>query len=221
MIHHSDALETGSAPYREDVDNPSVLLTGLLTGLGLIIAIGAQNAYLLREGLRGTRVAPLVLLCIVADALLAAVAVLGIGAVVAAWPPFLTVARWGGGLFLIGYGVHAAWRALHPGDALSTGGTGRGTLRRSLLTMAALTFLNPHVYLDMTIVGSIANTHGPEGRWWFYAGMVTGSAVWFSTLGFGARALAPLFARPRAWQVLDAVIAVVMTAIGIGLLLSG
>ena len=130
---------------------------------------------------------PLVALCILADALLAFLAVAGIGAVVAAWPPFLTVARWGGGLFVIGYGLHAAWRALHPGDTLTIQGDAAGTLRRSVMTMAALTFLNPHVYLDMTLVGSIANTHGPEGRWWFYAGMVTASAVWFSSLGFGAR----------------------------------
>ncbi|WP_134773602.1 LysE/ArgO family amino acid transporter [Ornithinimicrobium flavum] len=200
---------------------PAVLLAGFLTGLGLIVAIGAQNAYLLRQGLRRAAVAPLVVLCTVADALLAALAVLGIGALVTAWPGFLDVARWGGGLFVLGYGLHAAWRALHPGDVLVAEGAAVGSVRRSLATMAALTFLNPHVYLDITLVGSIANTHGPEGRWWFYAGMVTASAVWFSSLGFGARRLAPLFARPRAWQVLDAGIAVVMGAIGLGLLLGG
>lgn len=198
----------------------AVLLTGLLTGLGLIVAIGAQNAFLLRQGLRHAPVAPLVLLCIVADAALAFLAVLGIGAVVAAWPPFLDVARWGGGLFVIGYGLHAAWRALRPSDALTARGDGAGSVRRSLATMAALTFLNPHVYLDMTLVGSIANTHGPEGRWWFYAGMLIGSALWFCSLGFGARRLAPFFARPRAWQLLDAGIAVVMVSIGLSLILS-
>lgn len=199
----------------------AVLLAGFLTGLGLIVAIGAQNAYLLRQGLRHAPVAPLVVLCTVADALLAALAVLGIGALVTAWPGFLDVARWGGGLFVLGYGLHAAWRALHPGDVLVAEGAAVGSVRRSLATMAALTFLNPHVYLDITLVGSIANTHGAEGRWWFYAGMVTASAVWFSSLGFGARRLAPLFARPRAWQVLDAGIAVVMGTIGLGLILGG
>lgn len=198
----------------------AVLLTGFFTGLGLIIAIGAQNAYLLRQGLRRGPVAPLVIFCTLADAALAFLAVLGIGALVTAWPPFLDVARWGGGLFVIGYGLHAAWRALRPDEVLSAEGGAAGSVRRSLTTMAALTFLNPHVYLDMTLVGSIANTHGTDGRWWFYAGMATGSAVWFSSLGFGARRLAPLFARPRSWQLLDAGIAVVMVSIGLSLILS-
>lgn len=210
-----------SGPSVRRVASTSVLLTGLLTGLGLIIAIGAQNAYLLRQGLRRAPVVPLVALCILADALLAFLAVAGIGAVVAAWPPFLTVARWGGGLFVIGYGLHAAWRALHPGESLTTQGAAVGSVRRSLVTMAALTFLNPHVYLDMTLIGSIANTHGTEGRWWFYAGMLAGSTLWFSSLGLGARRLAPFFARPRAWQLLDAVIAVVMVSIGVGLIVGG
>ena len=87
--------------------------------------------------------------------------------------------------------------------------------------MAALTLLNPHVYLDVTLLGTIANTHGPDGRWWFYAGVVVGSTLWFGALGFGSRRLAPVFARPRSWQVLDAVIAVVMVSIGVGLILSG
>ena len=203
------------------MSSPAVLAAGFLTGLGLIVAIGAQNAYLLRQGLRRASVAPLVVFCTLADALLAGLAVLGIGAVVTAWPGFLDVARWGGGLFVIGYGLHAAWRAVHPGDVLVAEGAAVGSVRRSLSTMAALTFLNPHVYLDITLVGSIANTHGEDGRWWFYAGMVTASAMWFSSLGFGARRLAPFFARPRAWQALDAGIAVVMVAIGCRLILGG
>ena len=203
------------------VTAPTVLLTGLFTGLGLIVAIGAQNAYLLRQGLRRAPVGPLVLFCTLADLTLAGLAVLGIGAVVGAWPAFLTVARWGGGLFVIGYGLHAAWRALHPGDVLTAEGSATTSVRRSLATMAALTLLNPHVYLDVTLIGSIANSHGPQGRWWFWAGMVLGSAAWFTTLGYGARRLAPVFARPRAWQLLDAGIAVVMITIGLGLILGG
>lgn len=198
--------------------NLSVVLAGLLTGLGLIVAIGAQNAFLLRQGLRRQQVGPLVLFCVLADAALIGLAVLGIGAVLATWPAFLTVARWGGGLFVIGYGVHAAWRALHPGETLEVDGRRPGTLARSLGTMAALTLLNPHVYLDVVLLGTIANTHGPEGRWWFYTGVVVGSTLWFGALGFGSRRLAPFFARPRSWQVLDAVIAVVMVTIGVGLL---
>ncbi|MGO0577998.1 LysE/ArgO family amino acid transporter [Ornithinimicrobium panacihumi] len=199
----------------------TVYATGLLTGLGLIIAIGAQNAYLLRQGLRRAPVVPLIIFCTLADMVLAGLAVLGVGAVVAAWPPFLDAARWGGGLFVIGYGVHAAWRALHPGEALTAEGGGVASVRRSLATMAALTFLNPHVYLDVTLIGSIANSFGTDGRWVYWAGMVTGSALWFTSLGLGARRLAPLFARPRSWQLLDALIAVVMVSIGLGLILGG
>lgn len=201
----------------------ALLLTGMLTGLGLIVAIGAQNAFLLRQGLRRAPVLPLVLFCTLADAVLIGLAVVGVGAVVAAWPGFLSFARWGGGLFVIGYSLSAAWRALHPGEVLEAGSaSGRGgTVVGALATMAALTLLNPHVYLDVTMLGTIANGHGEAGRWWFYAGAVTGSALWFSVLGLGSRRLAPFFARPRSWQVLDGLIAVVMGAIGVGLLVGG
>jgi L-lysine exporter family protein LysE/ArgO len=199
----------------------ALVLTGMLTGLGLIVAIGAQNAFLLRQGLRRQQVGPLVLFCILADAVLIGMAVLGVGAVVATWPAFLEVARWGGGLFVIGYGLHAAWRALHPGETLEADGGRSGTLARSLTTMVALTVLNPHVYLDVVLLGTIANSHGAQGRWWFYAGVVLGSTAWFTALGYGSRRLAPFFARPRSWQLLDAVIAVVMVAIGVGLILGG
>lgn len=195
-----------------------LLVTGLLTGLGLIVAIGAQNAFLLRQGLRRQQVGPLVAFCILADAVLIGLAVLGVGAVVTTWPEFLTVARWGGGLFVLGYGLHAAWRALRPGGALQARAGGTGDLARSLATMVALTLLNPHVYLDVVLLGTIANHYGADGRWWFYAGLVTGSAVWFTALGFGSRRLAPFFARRRSWQVLDALIAVVMVSLGVGLI---
>ena len=199
----------------------ALVLTGMLTGLGLIVAIGAQNAFLLRQGLRRQQVGPLVLFCITADAVLIGLAVLGIGAVVTAWPSFLTIARWGGGLFVVGYGLHAAWRALHPGETLEADGGRAGSLARSLGTMAALTLLNPHVYLDVVLLGTIANSHGAEARWWFYGGIVGGSAVWFTALGLGSRRLAPFFARPRSWQVLDALIALVMVSIGVGLVTGG
>ena len=201
--------------------------TGMFTGLGLIVAIGAQNAYLLRQGLRHQRVGALILFCILADTTLIGLAVLGVGSIIQAWPGFLEFARWGGGLFVLGYGLHAAWRALHPGDVLDAGmsdGTrsGRGSAwARSLMTMAALTLLNPHVYLDVTLLGTIANTHGLQGRWWFYGGVVLGSTLWFTSLGLGSRWLAPFFSRPRSWQILDALIALVMVSIGMGLILSG
>ncbi|WP_066642441.1 LysE/ArgO family amino acid transporter [Serinicoccus hydrothermalis] len=200
----------------------TLVVTGLLTGIGLIAAVGAQNAYLLRQGLRRQHVGALVLLCAASDVVLIGLAVLGVGAAVQEWPAFLDVARWGGGLFVIGYGLHVGWRALRPGEALVAGAGGRQiSLRRALTTMAALTWLNPHLYLDIIVLGSIANTHGPEGRWWYYAGLVAASILWFSALGFGSRGLAPLLSRPRSWQVLDGLIAVVMLAIGVGLLLGG
>lgn len=195
--------------------------TGLLTGVALIAAVGAQNAYLLRQGLRRQHVGALVAFCALSDIVLIGGAVLGVGAAISAWPPFLDVARWGGGLFVIGYGLHVGWRALRPGAALTAGATPTVSLRRSLTTMAALTWLNPHLYLDIIVLGSIANSHGSEGRWWYYAGLVSASALWFSVLGFGSRRLAGFFTRPRSWQVLDALIAVVMLAIGIGLITSG
>lgn len=198
-----------------------LVLGGLLTGIGLIAAVGAQNAYLLRQGLRRQHVAPLVALCALSDVVLIGAAVLGVGVAVAQWPAFLTIARWGGGLFVIGYGLHVGWRALRPGEALVAGRGGELSLTRALTTMAALTWLNPHLYLDIIVLGSIANTHGPQGRWWYYAGLVAASALWFSALGFGSGRLAPLFARPRSWQVLDAGIAVVMVVIGVGVIASG
>ncbi|HSP61311.1 MAG TPA: LysE/ArgO family amino acid transporter [Ornithinimicrobium sp.] len=199
----------------------SLVLSGLLTGWGLIAAVGAQNAYLLRQGIVRRHVGPLVLLCALSDAVLILAAVLGVGAVVEAWPPFLQVARWGGGAFLVGYGLLAARRALRAEESLRAATAPDRGLGPALVTMAALTWLNPHLYLDMVILGAIANSHGPEDRWWYYAGLVVASGTWFAALGHGSGRLQPLFARPRSWQVLDATIAVVMVALGVGLVVGG
>lgn len=196
-----------------------LLLSGLLTGWALIAAVGAQNAYLLRQGIVGRHVGPLVLLCALSDAVLILAAVLGIGAIVESWPPFLQVARWAGGAFLVGYGLLAARRALRAEESLRAATVTDRGLGRALATMAALTWLNPHLYLDMVILGAIANSHGPDDRWWYYAGLVAASGTWFATLGYGSTRLQPLFARPRSWQVLDALVAVVMMALGVGLVL--
>ncbi|OLT15002.1 amino acid transporter [Serinicoccus sp. CUA-874] len=201
------------------MDTVTLIATGLLTGIGLIAAVGAQNAYLLRQGLRRQHVGPLVVLCAASDVVLIGLAVLGVGAAVQEWPAFLDIARWGGGIFVIGYGLHVGWRALRPGAGLVAGaGGGQLSLRRALTTMAALTWLNPHLYLDVIVLGSIANTHGPDGRWWYYAGLIAASGLWFGLLGFGSRVLAPLLSRPRSWQVLDGLIALVMLAIGVALI---
>lgn len=194
-------------------------LAGLLTGLTLIVAIGAQNAFVLRQGLLRSHVTPVVLVCALSDAALIVAGVGGIGAVVdhAAW--VIEVVRWLGVAFLVWYAVSSLRRAFHP-ESLATGpgtagGPGGAEPRRRVVTKAvALTWLNPHVYLDtVLLIGSIAAAHDggePVGRWWFAVGAVAASVLWFSGLGFGARLLAPLLARPRAWQVLEVLIAATM-----------
>ena len=196
----------------------TTLLAGLGSGLSLIVAIGAQNAFVLRQGLRREHVGAVALLCALADALLIGAGVLGIGTLVERAPVVLDVVRWGGVVFLLGYAGLALRRAVHP-DGLSTGESRtRASLGTALAAAAALTFLNPHVYLDtVLLLGSIANQHGPDGRWVFAAGATLGSFAWFFGLGYGARRLAPLFAQPVAWRVLDGLIAVVMTLIALSL----
>jgi L-lysine exporter family protein LysE/ArgO len=192
-------------------------LTGLLTGLSLIVAIGAQNAFVLRQGLAREHVGVVVAICAVADLLLILAGVAGIGTIVERAPAALDVVRWLGVAFLTWYGVSSLLRARHA-DALEASGE-RGLSRRGAAVRAtALTFLNPHVYLDtVLLLGSLAAHQGPSGRWWFAAGASAASLLWFVGLGFGARLLGPLLARQRAWQVLDILIGLTMLAIALGL----
>ncbi|MEV7648245.1 LysE family transporter [Arthrobacter sp. NPDC089319] len=194
---------------------PTVLL-GLGTGLALIIAIGAQNAFVLRQGIRGEHIGVVVLICAVSDAVLIAAGIAGIGAVIEAAPAVVDVIRLGGAAFLLAYAVFAAKRAIKPGALTAAENQRGGGLATVAATALALTWLNPHVYLDtVLLLGSIANTQGPELRWYFGAGAVLGSIAWFSALGFGARLLRPFFARPGSWRILDGLIAVVMLALGL------
>lgn len=196
----------------------ALLAAGFGTGLSLIIAIGSQNAFLLQQGLRGGAVVPLVVICAVSDLVLIGLGVSGIGAVLGRWPTAIGVIAVGGGLFLIGYGALAARRAFRA--SVMTVGEERTPLRRAVLSCVAFTWLNPHVYLDtVLLLGSVAVAHG-EGRWLFGLGAGIASAVWFSALGFGARRLAGVFARPAAWRVLDVLIAVTMTALGVSMVLA-
>ena len=196
----------------------TLLAAGFGTGLSLIIAIGSQNAFLLQQGLRGGAVVPLIVICAVSDLVLIGLGVSGIGAVLGRWPTAIGVIAVGGGLFLIGYGALAARRAFR--TSVMTVGEERTPLRKAVLTCVAFTWLNPHVYLDtVLLLGSIAVAHG-DGRWLFGLGAGIASAVWFSALGFGARRLAGVFARPAAWRVLDVVIAVTMTTLGASMVLS-
>ncbi len=201
-------------------DIVAALLAGAGLGASLIIAIGAQNAFVLRQGLRREHVLAIVAFCAVSDAALIAAGVAGTGAITNAVPRLAGVIRWGGAAFLIVYGLVALRRSIgSAGLAADTGGTpiSRG---RAVATAAALTWLNPHVYLDtLLLVGSVASSHG-DARWVFGAGAAAASVVWFTGLGFGARVLSRYFARPLAWRILDLVIGVTMLAIGIGLILS-
>lgn len=195
-------------------------LAGLGFGLSLIVAIGAQNAYVLRQGLRKEHVFVIVAICALSDALLIAVGVAGLGAIIQQLGWLLLLIELVGGVFLCTYGVMAAKRAWKP-EVLATDTGGKAvSLKVAAGTALALTYLNPHVYLDtVLLLGSIAGTY-EANRWWFAAGAMLGSVMWFSTLGFGARLLDPVFKKPSAWRVLDAIIAVVMFTLGMSLLVS-
>jgi len=233
----------------------SPVLAGLGLGFSLIVAIGAQNVFVLRQGIRREHVFAVAAICAVSDLVLIIVGVSGIGVVIGAVPWLIDVIRWAGAAFLVGYGLLAARRALRPtGDVLnaseeqgaaesrsSEAGVGtpaadargasvavaapsaiatRTTLASAVLTCLALTWLNPHVYLDTVfLLGSVANSHGAEGRWWFAVGAGAASVIWFFALAYGARLLGRVLSTPRAWRILDGIIAVVMLAIAASLVL--
>ncbi|MHC3000228.1 LysE/ArgO family amino acid transporter [Microbacterium sp. HJ5] len=222
------------------------MLTSVLAGLGLgfslIIAIGAQNLFVLRQGLRREHVFVVAAICAASDALLIALGVSGIGLILHAVPWLVDVVRWAGAAFLVVYGLLAARRAWRPSDQTlavtdaatpaspraSTGSTAapagtsaavRTRLLPVVLTCLALTWLNPHVYLDTVfLLGTVASTHA-DFRWLFALGAMTASVIWFFGLAFGARYLGRWLSTPRAWRILDAVIAVVMIGLGISLVL--
>jgi L-lysine exporter family protein LysE/ArgO len=237
----------------------TVLVAGFGLGLSLIVAIGAQNVFVLRQGIRREHVFVVAAICAVSDAVLIAAGVGGMGAALQAAPWLIGVARWAGAAFLVGYGLLAARRAWRgsesglvvesdedassagrgarsasrdPGEGLDTGAdasysttgvTARTATRTALLpvvlTCLALTWLNPHVYLDTVILlGSVGATFGDQ-RWIFAAGAMLASVVWFFSLAYGARLLGGVLATPRAWRILDGIIAVVMIAIAVSLVL--
>jgi L-lysine exporter family protein LysE/ArgO len=195
----------------------SSLLTGLVAGLTLIVAIGAQNAYVLRQGLRREHVGVVVVICAASDVVLIAAGVAGIGVVVERAPTAVEVVRWLGVAFLTVYGLMSLNRARRA-ETLRAAGNGTTSRAGVIVRAAALTWINPHVYLDtVLLLGSLAATHGSEGRWWFGAGAAIGSLLWFTALGYGARRAHRLLASPRAWQVLDVLIGLTMLAIAYSL----
>ena len=193
-------------------------LAGLGFGLSLIVAIGAQNAFVLRQGLIRNHVLIIVTICAVADAALIFAGIAGLGALITSVGWLLPAIELVGGIFVGTYGVLAARRALSSESLAPTGETAGLTVAVALTTTLGLTLLNPHVYLDtVLLLGSVASTYGIN-RWWFGLGSAIGSFVWFFSLGFGARMLKPLFAKPLAWRILDIAIAIVMFAIAASLL---
>lgn len=196
-------------------------LSGFGFGLGLIVAVGAQNAFVLRQGLTATKriIAAVVAVCILADISLMAAGVAGMGALIASLPVLMWIIRYTGAAFLLAYGVMAIRRATRS-EALIVADTSNtqehNVLGKTLLSAAAFTFLNPNVYLDtVMLVGGIANQQALP--WLWASGAMTASLIWFLTLGFGARLLRPLFAKPLTWRIFDSVVAVIMFVIAIGL----
>ncbi|WEO99290.1 LysE family transporter [Streptomyces sp. FXJ1.172] len=193
---------------------------GFGSGLSLIVAIGAQNAFVLRQGVRRDAVLAVVGICALSDAVLIALGVGGVGALVVAWPGAVRAVGIVGGAFLLCYGALAARRVVRPGTGLRAEGEAAGSRRRAVLTCLAMTWLNPHVYLDTVfLLGSLAADRGAL-RWTFGLGAACASLCWFAALGFGARLLGRFLARPGAWRLLDALVAVTMLAMG-ALLLAG
>jgi len=196
-----------------------VALAGFLTGLSLIVAIGAQNAYVLRLGLARNHVGVAVAICAGADALLIAIGVGGLGAIVQAHGDVLTAIALVGGAYLLWFAFRSFRSALHP-EVLLPSQQEPQAVAAVAVAVLGFTFLNPHVYLDtILLVGTIGASFGAD-RWWFAFGAAIASVVWFSGLGFGAQLLSPLMARPVTWRVLDAAIGVVMLAIAIVLVRS-
>ncbi|MDC6379537.1 LysE/ArgO family amino acid transporter [Pseudomonas graminis] len=192
-------------------------LNGLLVSLGLIMAIGTQNAYVLAQSLRREHHLSVALLCIVCDAVLVAAGVFGLANVLAHNPTLLAVARWGGVVFLLWYGAMALRRALSPQSLAQRDADGQRSRRAVLLTALAVTLLNPHVYLDtVLLIGSLGAQQAVPGA--YVAGAASASVLWFSTLAIGAAWLAPWLARPTTWRLLDLMVAVMMFSVAVQLI---
>ena len=194
----------------------NVILPGLLTGLSLIIAIGAQNAFVLRQGLTRKYIIPVVLICSLSDALLITLGTAGLGALIQTLPLLLEILRWLGVGYLTWFGISAVRKVLAK-DTLQVSDESSVSFKRTILMTLGFTYLNPHVYLDTVIfVGSLANQFG-ENKWSFALGAVCASFIWFFSLGFTASKMAVLMAKPMFWKILDIFIAAVMFSLAINL----
>lgn len=192
-----------------------VFLAGLGLSLSLIAAIGAQNAFVLRQGIRREHVLAVVLFCALSDAALISAGIAGIGLAADRAPWLLPALKWGGVAFLAVYGARALLAAWRGGAALRSGNGGAASLARTLGTLAAITWLNPHVYLDTVVLLGSLSAQYPGRERVFGLGAAAGSFLFFLTLGYGARLLSPVFARPAAWRLLDLAVAAVMWTIAV------
>lgn len=200
----------------------TALLAGFTTGAGLIIAIGSQNAFVLRQGLLRRHVGVIVAITSLSDILLISAGVAGIGYIVNEWPKAIHLLQLGGAVFLAVYGLQAAYRAWTGAGALQASQSGAGaSLKVAVLTCLAFTFLNPHVYLDtMVLLGSLSTHYPGVGQIIFGIGACCASIVWFVALGYGARLLRPVFNNPNAWRILDGIIAVFMLTLSVLMILN-
>jgi L-lysine exporter family protein LysE/ArgO len=205
--------------FREKNMEVSAFLKGMGLGGGLIIAIGSQNAYLLRQALKREFVLTCIAICVVCDVVLIGAGVAGMGQLIVGAPALLLWIKIAGAGFLFWYGLRAARSALNPAAMATPDGAVAAADRRTVIAaMLAFSLLNPHVYLDtVVLLGSIGGQQSGNGRWYFALGAMLASLLWFTSLGLGARYLTPVFARPRAWQILDGIIALVMWALAISL----
>lgn len=193
------------------------LVSGLFTGLSLIVAIGAQNAFVLRQGLIGRFVFPVALVSAILDVTLITLGVAGLGALLESIPFLLGAVRWLGAGYLIWFGVSSLRRA-NSGESMDVSGTGPATLSAAVIATATFSLLNPHVYLDTVVfLGSVSAQFG-DSRWWFAVGASVASIVWFFALAFGAKALSRYVASPKFWRVLDTLIACIMFALALSLI---
>ena len=194
---------------------------GLGTGYGLIIAIGAQNVFVLSQGLKNHYPITVAAICSVIDALLIIVGVAGMGALISGDQRLLTLAAWGGALFLAVYGLLALRRALRPQALQADADQQRSSLQTVVMTALAVSLLNPHVYLDtVVLLGSIGGQYPQSGKIWFATGAVLASLSWFFCLSLGAKWLAPILNKPLAWRILDGIICLIMWIIAVSLLRS-
>ena len=196
----------------------TIFLNGLGVTAGLIMAIGAQNVHVLKTGIRREHVGLTVITCILIDVILIALGVAGVGSLVESSPRLLLVAKWGGAAFLLWYGLRS-WRAVFSGSAMQIApDQARITRRQALLSVLALSLLNPHVYLDtVVLLGAIGGGFAPPGRPSFFAGAVCASAIWFTALGYGATKLSRLLAKPIAWKWIDGLAGTTMLALSVSI----